>query len=384
MKLFIIPTIIGFAALNDEGAIIDIEFFRKDIESVSINLNKIKIGSMSTSLHDLIKRYRKPEVIFVFEDDKLAKSAYEELKIKIKIEKASNNARKIREQLGKIVVESGFMSSLDEFKNYQKEVAFHLAREQMKTALSRADLFLVNAIHTFDELDRSINLYTNKIREWYGIHFPELDNLVSDHEMFLKLVAEIGERTNFTQGNLESFEKRLKNVDKIEINALESIGSNVSDFDIQIISQIASKVLLFHELKESLENYIENVMERIAPNIKELVGAKLGARIIASGGGLMKLATKPSSTIQILGAEKALYRSIRTRSRPPKHGFIFQHPQVHGSPKRLRGKIARAIAGKIAIAARIDAYGGEFQGESLKNKLDKRIDEIVGRSKAVE
>ena len=383
MKLFIIPTVIGFVALNEERTIIDIEFFTKDVESVSSNLNKIKIGSMSGSLRDLIKRYKKPEVIFVFEDEKLAKSAYKEWKIRTKIEKASHEARKIREQIGKIVVEYGFMSSLDEFKKHQKMVAFHLAREQMKTALSRADLFLVNAIHTFDELDRSINLYTNKIREWYSIHFPELDNLVSDHEIYLKLVAEIGERTNFSQSNLKSFESRLKNVEKIEINALESIGSSASDNDIQIISQIASRVLLFHELKESLEKYIEDVMEQIAPNIKILVGAKLGARIIASAGGLMKLATKPSSTIQILGAEKALYRSIRTRSRPPKHGFIFQHPQVHGSPKRLRGKIARAIAGKIAIAARIDAYGGEFQGEILKNKLDTRINEIVGGSKVV-
>jgi len=383
LKLFIIPTVIGFVALNEERTIIDIEFFTKDVESVSSNLNKIKIGSMSGSLRDLIKRYKKPEVIFVFEDEKLAKSAYKEWKIRTKIEKASHEARKIREQIGKIVVEYGFMSSLDEFKKHQKMVAFHLAREQMKTALSRADLFLVNAIHTFDELDRSINLYTNKIREWYSIHFPELDNLVSDHEIYLKLVAEIGERTNFSQSNLKSFESRLKNVEKIEINALESIGSSASDNDIQIISQIASRVLLFHELKESLEKYIEDVMEQIAPNIKILVGAKLGARIIASAGGLMKLATKPSSTIQILGAEKALYRSIRTRSRPPKHGFIFQHPQVHGSPKRLRGKIARAIAGKIAIAARIDAYGGEFQGEILKNKLDTRINEIVGGSKVV-
>jgi nucleolar protein 56 len=383
LKLFIIPTIIGFLALNEEETLIDFEFFPKDVESVSCNLKKIKIGSMSGSLRDLIKRCKKPDVLFVFEDEKLAKSVYKELKIRTKIEKASHEARKVRDQLGKIAVEYGFMSSLDEFKKHRERVAFYLAREQMKTALSRADLFLVNAIHTYDELDRSINLYTNKIREWYGIHFPELDNLVSDHEIYLKLVAEIGERTNFSQSNLKDFESRLKNVEQIEINALESIGSSASDNDIQIISQIASRVLLFHEIKESLEKYIEEVMEQISPNIKELVGAKLGARIIASAGGLMKLATKPSSTIQILGAEKALYRSIRTGSRPPKHGFIFQHPQVHGSPKRLRGKIARAIAGKIAIAARIDAYGGEFQGEILKNKLDTRINEILGAPKEV-
>jgi len=382
LKLFIIPTIIGFIALDDENAIIDTEFFNKDIESVAINLIKIKIGSMSTSLRNLIKRQKKPEIIFVFEDEKLAKAAHDELSIRTKIEKASHSARKIREQLSKIVVESGFMSSIDEFKNYQKKVSFHLAREEMKTALSRSDLLLINAIQTFDEFDRSMNLLTNKIREWYGIHFPELDNLVSDHEMFLKLVADIGERTNFTKSNLKNFESRLKNVDKIEINALQSIGSDVSDNDIQIMSHIANKLLLLHETKESLENYIENVMEQIAPNIKELIGAKLGSRLIASAGGLMKLASKPSSTIQILGAEKALYRSIRTRSKPPKHGLIFQHPQIHGSTKRLRGKIARAIAGKIAIAARIDAYGGEFQGEVLKNKLDTRINEIVGASKA--
>lgn len=383
MKLFIIPTIIGFIVLNDEKVIIDIEFFNKDVESVAINLNKIKNGTICTSLRDLIKRHNKPEVIFVFEDEKLAKTMFDDLNIKTKVEKASHSARTLREQLDKIVVESGFMNSLDEFKNYQKKVSFQLAREQMRVALSRGDLLLINAIQTFDEVDRSINLFTNKIREWYGIHFPELNNLVSDHEMFLKLVADVGERTNFTKSNLMNFQNRLKNVDKIEANALQSIGTDVSENDIQIMSHIASKLLLFHQIKESLDNYIENVMEQIAPNIKELVGAKLGSRIIASAGGLMKLASKPSSTIQILGAEKALYRSIRTRSKPPKHGLIFQHPQVHGSAKRLRGKIARAIAGKIAIAARIDAYGGEFQGELLKNELNERINEILGSSKVV-
>jgi nucleolar protein 56 len=117
-------------------------------------------------------------------------------------------------------------------------------------------------------------------------------------------------------------------------------------------------------------------METVAPNVKELLTASVGARIIAKAGSLARLATLPASTIQVLGAEKALFRALKTGARPPKHGILFQHPLIHSAPKWQRGKIARAIASKVAIAARIDYYRHEGKDSSLQDRLGTRLMEI--------
>jgi nucleolar protein 56 len=132
-------------------------------------------------------------------------------------------------------------------------------------------------------------------------------------------------------------------------------------------------------VRNSLEKYVDSVMEEVAPNVKTVGGSLLGARLMALSGGLLNLAKLPASTIQVLGAEKALFRSLKTKARPPKHGIIFQHPLIHDGKRWQRGKIARALAGKLSIAARVDAFKGEFMGDRLKADLDKRIEEIRER-----
>lgn len=129
-------------------------------------------------------------------------------------------------------------------------------------------------------------------------------------------------------------------------------------------------------LRQELETYLEKTMEEVAPNTKALVGPLVGARLIAFAGGLTNLARKPASTIQVLGAEKALFRSLKTGARPPKHGLIFQDTLLHDAKRWQRGKIARALAGKLAIAARADAFGGRHISDELKTHLEKRIKEI--------
>ncbi len=118
-------------------------------------------------------------------------------------------------------------------------------------------------------------------------------------------------------------------------------------------------------------------MEELAPNVRAVAGALLGARLIAMAGSLQNLAMRPASTIQVIGAEKALFRSLKTGARPPKHGLIFQHTLLHDAKRWQRGKIARVIAGKLAIAARADAFGGgHYIGDKLKADINKRIEEI--------
>jgi nucleolar protein 56 len=146
--------------------------------------------------------------------------------------------------------------------------------------------------------------------------------------------------------------------------------------NLAIVKRLADQVIAQSDLRRVLSDHIEVAMETVAPNVKELLTASVGARIIAKAGSLARLATLPASTIQVLGAEKALFRALKTGARPPKHGLLFQHPLIHSAPKWQRGKIARAIASKVAIAARIDYYRHEGKDIAISDKLNTRIAEI--------
>jgi nucleolar protein 56 len=158
--------------------------------------------------------------------------------------------------------------------------------------------------------------------------------------------------------------------------AQKSMGADMEENDLAQIQTVCRDTLQLYDARQSLETYMDSLMEEVAPNTKALVGSLLGARLIALTGGLSNLARLPASTVQVLGAEKALFRSLKAGTRPPKHGIIFQHTLIHEAKRWQRGKIARAIAGKLAIAARTDAYSNKYIGDSLKAGLEKRIKEI--------
>jgi nucleolar protein 56 len=154
------------------------------------------------------------------------------------------------------------------------------------------------------------------------------------------------------------------------------MGAELLDSDLKQIREICERTLQLYDARYSLEKYTDGLMGEVAPNIEALAGPTLGARLVSLAGGLSNLAKMPSSTIQVLGAEKALFRSLRTGARPPKHGVIFQHRFVHDAKRWQRGRIARALAGKLAIAARSDAFSGKYIGDTLREDLEKRVEEI--------
>jgi nucleolar protein 56 len=255
-------------------------------------------------------------------------------------------------------------------------VSMEIAKLKVKGAVEKRDLLVAQAIQTLDDLDKTINLFMSRLREWYGIHFPELDRLLEKHETYARLVVSIGNRENFTAEKLEKEGLPKQKAEQITNAAKTSMGAELSERDLAQIQALSRMVLDLYNLRESMEKYIDDVMEDVAPNIKALTGALLGARLIALAGGLTNLAKMPASTLQVLGAEKALFRSLKTGTRPPKHGIIFQHPYLHEAKKWQRGKIARALAGKLAIAARTDVFGGRCIGDELKADLEKRVEEI--------
>ncbi|MHA1833283.1 MAG: C/D box methylation guide ribonucleoprotein complex aNOP56 subunit, partial [Candidatus Baldrarchaeia archaeon] len=202
------------------------------------------------------------------------------------------------------------------------------------------------------------------------------NKLIDEHRTYIRLVKELGLRKNYTQENLQKMGFPPEKVKELEESAKTSMGANIAEEDMKPLQKFASITLKLYQLRKELEEYIDESMKETAPNIRGLVGSLLGARLISLAGSLEELARMPASTIQVLGAEKALFRALRTGARPPKHGVLFQYPAIHGSPRWQRGKIARAVAGKLAIAARIDAFSGEYMADELKAELEKRIEEI--------
>ena len=256
-----------------------------------------------------------------------------------------------------------------------RESALASAEEQITQTSSREDLQLVHGIQALDEVDKYLNITSERVSEWYGLHFPELGPLLGDNVLLSKVVADTGARKDFNEKKLEGKGFSEKKVEAVILAAEKSKGGSVGERDINRVVGLAHIVMELAAEREKLAEYVESTMKRIAPNTTEVAGATIGARLIARAGGLDRLARLPASTVQVLGAEKALFRALRTGARPPKHGILFQHEAVHTAPKWQRGKIARALANKIAIAARIDYYRGEKEA-GLTGTLEKRLDEI--------
>jgi len=219
---------------------------------------------------------------------------------------------------------------------------------------------LARAVETIQDLNETINIKLERLKTWYSLYFSELDAEVND-ERYLELIIEYGDRDEI----------------KEKINFEEEFtGQEVTDEEMDHFQDLASSINRDMDLREQLEGYVESKMQEYAPNLSTLIGPKLGGELIAKQGSLESLAKQPASTIQVLGAEKSLFRHLDKGTDPPKHGLILQHPFVHRAPDSLRGKIARTIANKIAIAARIDYFGGEYRGEKMREELEKKIEKI--------
>ena len=274
----------------------------------------------------------------------------------------------------KILVDSGFAKDENEAMEKLREFAMQLSSSKITEVSQSSDLHITQAINTLDETDRMINSMGSRMREWYGLHFPELDNLIDSVNGYSQIVL-AGKRENISKENFENAGFPESKVEMLSLVKEKSRGGDITEKNLGIVQTLAKQILDLFELRKTIEEHIEEQMAAELPNITAVLGAAVGARILAHAGSLKRLSSMPASTIQILGAEKALFRSLKTGASPPKHGILFQHAIVHAAPKWQRGKIARAVAGKAAIAARVDVYGGGLN-QTLLDKLNIRVQEI--------
>ncbi len=377
MKATIVQCIMGVFGFREKDQLLDKILFPKDPAKIAEKLGKIEIGKVIDEVARLVEKLQAEGYTeFVFESPDMARNARKKLKIEAVVETPSKAGDLLRKDLDKISVEVGFVKQRGELQELTHKVSMELTKTRVKRAVEKRDLVVAQAIQTIDDLDKTINLFMGRIREWYGLHFPELSRLLEKHETYGRLVVNLGQRGSFTFENLQAEGLPKTRAKQIAKAASTSMGADIAETDLSQIQTLCRNTLELYKARQTLESYLDTTMEEVAPNIQTLVGSLLGARLIAFSGGLNNLAKMPASTIQVLGAEKALFRALKTGARPPKHGIIFQHTLIHDAKRWQRGKLARAIAGKLAIAARTDAFSGKYMGDYLKADLDSRAEEI--------
>ncbi len=372
-RAYIVENVAGIYGINENSEIIYRALFPSTPEKIVEKIELLQSGQLIDELKDVLGVLKQKEIQeIVLEDEKLARNIQEQFDIQTLIEKGNSIFKDFREQSFNIAKEEG----INNFQFILQSVGLLQSQKKIKRASERRDKMIAQAIKAIDDIDQTLNLFSTRIREWYGLHFPELDK-VENHEIYVGLVGALGPRDRFIVSEIQRITGiPLDKAKEIENYVKNSIGAEMDEADLESLVKFARITDDLYKVRKESEHYIETTMREVAPNVTAIVGSLLGARIISIAGGLLELARLPASTVQVLGAEKALFRAIKTGSKPPKHGVLFQKPEIHNAKWWLRGKIARAIAGKLTIAARVDAYAGEFIGDELAIEIMKRIEEI--------
>lgn len=242
---------------------------------------------------------------------------------------------------------------------------------------------IVQAIALLDDLDKELNIYAMRVKEWYGWHFPEMGKIINDNLAYAKVIKTMGMRTAASTTDLseilpEEIETALKAAAEV------SMGTEITSEDLANITMLAEQVISFTEYRQQLSSYLSARMSAIAPNLTVLVGELVGARLIAHAGSLMNLAKSPASTVQILGAEKALFRALKTKHDTPKYGLIYHASLIGQSTGKNKGKIARMLATKTALGLRVDALTDDKDesaalGLSMRAMVENRVRKLEGK-----
>src|SRR3989338_8346029 len=247
-----------------------------------------------------------------------------------------------------------------QFKDPQYYDAFYaknlaLTKSAIQQSVSE-DIFVMQTIANINELDKAINLLSKRVREWYSWYAPEVVKHLSDHEKLMELICS------------KSRAELLK-----EFKETETMGADIPKVHVDEILLLATQVKELFQLRQHHEKYLEKVMQKYCPNVMELAGATIGAKLMELGKGLKHLALLPASTIQLLGAEKALFRHIKTGARSPKYGIIINHPLIQNSKRSDRGKASRMLADKLSLCARLDFFKGEFKAKEFRKELEEKL-----------
>ncbi|MBQ6511341.1 NOP5/NOP56 family protein [Methanobrevibacter sp.] len=348
MECYITYCIKGYLAFNEDNEIIAKKLFPEDeIVQRFADINDKKIVKEEL---EIIEEVSKDYDEIIIESNKRLSDYDNE---KIKIETPNRAGEYLRNNYKKFNLDN------DEIT----EVYQNLAIYKIKKESASEDKHLIQAVNSIDEIDETISKLIERIREWYALYFPEMD-IIKNNETYIKLISQNKTKDEIIKAKPDAFP-----------NNIIDLEDDINIEDLEIMNNYANSIFELQKSRKNIEEYIDHKMESIAPNLRLLVGSTLGAKLISHAGGIKRLAMYPSSTVQIMGAEKALFRHLKSGDRPPKYGLIYQHPQVRGAKWWNRGKIARMLAGKISLAVRRDVFTRTLD-ENVADEFKDKVEEI--------
>uniref|UniRef100_A0A0N5C2W3 Nop domain-containing protein n=1 Tax=Strongyloides papillosus TaxID=174720 RepID=A0A0N5C2W3_STREA len=337
----------------------------KNVEDAVASLSAIQDGKMAKSLKKALKKTEGLSQLAVG-DTKLGSIVKENLSIDCEFSGAiSELFRCLRLNMDELLSEHK-----DELHAMQLAIAHGVSRFKVKFNPEKIDTMIVQAVSLLDDLDKELNNYTMRLREWYGWHFPELGKILGDHQAYAKTVKAIGMKENAVNTDLSTIlPEELEQ--KVKEEAELSMGTAISEEDMIHISSLCDEVLGLTQYRADLAEYLKSRMNALAPNLTALVGELVGARLISHAGSLVNLAKYPASTVQILGAEKALFRALKTKKDTPKYGLIYHAQLIGQAGQKMKGKMARKLAAKVSLSTRVDALCDESLGN--KTGVEARV-----------
>ncbi|XP_010465064.1 PREDICTED: nucleolar protein 56-like [Camelina sativa] len=262
----------------------------------------------------------------------------------------------------------------------QLGLAHSYSRAKVKFNVNRVDNMVIQAIFLLDTLDKDVNSFAMRVREWYSWHFPELVKIVNDNYLYARVSKIIEDKSKLSEEHIPMLTEVLGDEDKareVVEAGKASMGQDLSPVDLINVQTFAQRVMDLADYRKKLHDYLVTKMSDIAPNLAALIGEMVGARLISHAGSLTNLAKCPSSTLQILGAEKALFRALKTRGNTPKYGLIFHSSFIGRASAKNKGRIARYLANKCSIASRIDCFADSSTtafGEKLREQVEERLE----------
>jgi nucleolar protein 56 len=369
--VYLVFTALGYLAIEEKGNVKSYKSlsFEEAIEENS----KLDKGEFTETLKSFVNQVDKKTELKIVDDkifNVLVKNKY-----KAKLVEEPKIINFLQKKAKEYLIKEKKLSE-EEYYNLIRSFSTETTKIRIKEEQQRRDRIIIQIIEGIDELNKTINTLVGRLVEWYGLYFPELYNILKDNERFVDLIIKEPNRYNLNEEILTKLGYSEKVSEKIIEASIKSAGADFDEKDLNAIRIFAEKIKHLYEENRRLEKYLDELMKEIAPNLEFIAGATIGARLIAKSGGLKELANLPASTIQVLGAEKALFKHLKYGTKPPKHGILFQHPLVHSAPKWQRGKIARLLANKISIAARADYFSQKDIRDILRRDIDKRVEMI--------
>ena len=324
----------GLFVFNEKNSLNRFKLFDKNPEEIAKKLDFLEKGEEIEELKTLKNEFKDLEV-----------------------NQPNQGSEFLKENFRKIILDSKFVK--DEFELNQTLNAVALNRAKSKISLiERRDKLIIQTVSALSDLEKILNAMSERLREWYGLHYPEID--IRDHEKFAEKVASTGMRENF-----EQFEK--------------SMGMQLKEEDVKVLQDYASRLKELYVLEKNIEKYLEKIVPEEMPNLNALLGSTLAARLLALAGSLEKLAKMPSSTIQLLGSEKSLFRFLKEKKKgkPPRFGLLYLHPDISTSKRELQGKVARLLSSKLTLAARADFYTKKDMTKEILEDYKKKLEVIL-------